>query len=302
MIHKRVSIRRLPVYRRYLGLTALSVMKIKLVKKRLAQMLLLQRKFRRNPQFHRWKLEKLDRMIKFLVASYFKLAFYDDSGLQVTATGGRRRQPFYLEKLEEPTLRDDFRFSTRDQLRRLKRAFAIPELVRLDNGSLVNADELLLVSLYKLHYPEKYNEMQAKFEIDYTTCSRIFNYFIQFMTEKWGYLLMDNMQFWVNQFPVFADAIEAKIDELSLESNSPLDYNSRIFALLDASYIHCCKPYDNVTQQSIYTKHKKFHGIKFQVVVLPNGMKFHVFHPIEARRHDSFLLTQSQFLPRLVQL
>lgn len=55
-------------------------------------------------------------------------------------------------------------------------------------------------------------------------------------------------------------------------------------------------------QQSFYTGHKRCHAIKFQLVTLPNGMKFHVSQPDSARRHDSILLSKSNILQKLEAL
>lgn len=39
-------------------------------------------------------------------------------------------------------------------------------------------------SLYKLHFAEEFNEILAKFEIEYSICSRTFNYFIKLVVEN----------------------------------------------------------------------------------------------------------------------
>ena len=45
--------------------------------------------------------------------------------------------------------------------------------------------------------------------------------------------------------------------------------------------------------------HKREHGIKFQSVVVPNGLVANMFGPFEGRRHDAALLADSGLLTKL---
>ena len=55
-------------------------------------------------------------------------------------------------------------------------------------------------------------------------------------------------------------------------------------------------------QRAQYSGHKHKHGIKFHALVSPSGMVAHLFGPIDGRRHDSFMLTESGILPLLTGL
>jgi hypothetical protein len=52
----------------------------------------------------------------------------------------------------------------------------------------------------------------------------------------------------------------------------------------------------------VYNGHKRVHGLKFQSIVIPNGLIANLFGPIEGRRHDSFLLRESGLLPQLERM
>ena len=54
-----------------------------------------------------------------------------------------------------------------------------------------------------------------------------------------------------------------------------------------------CRPSEN--QRAIYNGHKRVHSIKFQAVVLPNGLVGNLFGPIEGIRHNRFMLAASAF-------
>jgi hypothetical protein len=60
-----------------------------------------------------------------------------------------------------------------------------------------------------------------------------------------------------------------------------------------------CRPkYD---QRETYNGHKKVHGLKFQSVLTPNGLIPHLYGPVEGRRHDAFMLSESNLLPMLAR-
>ena len=49
----------------------------------------------------------------------------------------------------------------------------------------------------------------------------------------------------------------------------------------------------------MYNSHKRVHAIKFQSVVIPNGLIANLSGPFEGRRHDSTMLYESGLLPTL---
>ena len=51
----------------------------------------------------------------------------------------------------------------------------------------------------------------------------------------------------------------------------------------------------------LYNGHKKIHALKFQSVVIPNGIIANMYGPIEGKRHDCALLRLSNLLTKLEQ-
>jgi hypothetical protein len=45
--------------------------------------------------------------------------------------------------------------------------------------------------------------------------------------------------------------------------------------------------------------HKRVHGLKFQSIVIPNGLISHLYGPIERRRHDAGMLRESNVLAQM---
>ena len=58
-------------------------------------------------------------------------------------------------------------------------------------------------------------------------------------------------------------------------------------------YCHC-RPSQH--QRQAYNGYKKYHSLKFQAVVIPNGLFAHLFGPVEGRRADGALLEESHLI------
>ena len=54
-----------------------------------------------------------------------------------------------------------------------------------------------------------------------------------------------------------------------------------------------------VNQKTVYNGHKKVHALKFQSVVLPNGIIALMYGPVEGKRHDCSMLRMSDLLTKL---
>ena len=52
----------------------------------------------------------------------------------------------------------------------------------------------------------------------------------------------------------------------------------------------------------MYNGHKHCHGIKFQSIVIPDGLFASMHGPVNGNRHDSFLLSISELLDKLQTL
>ena len=86
-----------------------------------------------------------------------------------------------------------------------------------------------------------------------------------------------NLDQWAPFFPAYADAIYKKTNGYA-----------NCMGFIDGKDWKCCKPVR--MQKTVYTGHKKIHGIKAQSLILPNGIIGHFFGPVVCSRHDSYLL------------
>ena len=68
---------------------------------------------------------------------------------------------------------------------------------------------------------------------------------------------------------------------------------------VDGTIRPVCRPGTN--QRLLYNGHKKVHAIKFQAVAVPNDLVANLYGPVEGKRHDSYMLNQSDLYNQLVQ-
>ena len=69
------------------------------------------------------------------------------------------------------------------------------------------------------------------------------------------------------------------------------------FGFVDGTLCRIARPQNH--QRAVYNGHKRVHGIKFQSVVVPNGLIANLVGPFEGRRHDSTMLHESRMLREL---
>jgi hypothetical protein len=136
------------------------------------------------------------------------------------------------------------------------------------------------------------------------------------MIVNWGYLLLNNMEYWLDYIPQSANAIRLKLANLPT-INYRLFFeedNFNVFGFIDNTIFAMCRPggpstageqaqrEDILTQQAWWTGWKKLHGLKWQTVILANGMDFNLWGPVSCRRNDLFTLNNSQILQKVEQL
>jgi hypothetical protein len=137
-----------------------------------------------------------------------------------------------------------FRFRSNQQLHRLMAGFQIPALIRIpETGNILHGEEFLLIGLYRLHLPSITSDGAFKtlFGLGRTAVSMVFNAFIEFLVDNWGYLLLDNMPFWLPYLPECAQAIRDKChDKGCYFPNSRAPGGLRVAAFVDNTMNATC--------------------------------------------------------------
>ncbi len=127
---------------------------------------------------------------------------------------------------------------------------------------------------------------------DWTQWNRACIWFVKYIVDNFSYLLIDNLAYWQPFFAMFADKISAKITEKSNGNivYAPGTYN--VAGFYDCTVTMTSKPgggpagagvgaprHNNLIQECFYNGWKKYHGIKYQSMELPNGMCADLFGP-----------------------
>jgi len=213
---------------------------------------------------------------------------------------------------------DYFRFQTPDQLRRLIAGFQMPAFATVGRRKF-EMEEVLLVSLTRLSYPKRWADVTERFpNRDRWALKRMFYWFLNFMIDNWGYLLLNNLEWWAPSFGDCASTIRSKLMTLpnvnyrQFHPHPNDDNGFCIFSFIDNTMFAFSRPgggpvrggeqserNDKLIQQAWWTGWKKLHGMKWQTVDLPNGMNLHVWGPVSVRHNDSYTLNKSDIEEKL---
>ncbi|EIN09671.1 hypothetical protein PUNSTDRAFT_67051, partial [Punctularia strigosozonata HHB-11173 SS5] len=115
--------------------------------------------------------------------------------------------------------------------------------------------------------------------------SEVINQLVVHLDDMWGHLLgLDNHALLSqDRLKVYADA--------TLRAGSVVPH---IWAFIDCTIRAICRPSKH--QRQAYNGHKKYHALKYQALALPDGLIGHLHGPLEGRRGDGFLLSDSGLL------
>lgn len=115
--------------------------------------------------------------------------------------------------------------------------------------------------------------------------SEIVNWVVTWVDESWSHLLGFDHEHLLSpqNLAKYAAAIH--------RVGAPLD---SIWGFIDCTIRRVARPSKH--QRAAYSGHKRFHALKFQAVMLPNGMFGHLFGPEEGRQNDNHLLAKSGLL------
>jgi len=208
-----------------------------------------------------------------------------------------------------------FRFQSFTQLRRLLAGFRFPTgKITLKHGYKIEAEELIMISLTRLSFPYRWSDLYERFPGRKRWFMKAaFYWFLDFMIVNWGYLLLNNMDYWKPYLAQSCEAIRVKLMNLNWvnwrqyhpPAHEPGGF--RFCGFIDNTMFAFSRPGGNTDggsaaprvpkeiQQAWWTGWKKFHGMKWQTVILANGMDLNVFGPLSARKNDLTSLEKSNF-------
>ena len=223
-----------------------------------------------------------------------------------------------IDSFADEDIPANFRFRDKEQLRTLFRCFQLPDHIISASGHVFNSEELLLVTLFRLHAPGVATDLTFKriFGWPEWKVYKGFNLLINYILDRWSYLVEDNILYWKNSFAYFADCILIKLGSYGCKFPPPLSPNGfNVFGFIDNTIYATSRPgggpsedgpgarrYHPLLQRSFYNGWKSVHGIKWQTIGLPNGMLFHVWGPVSCRHNDNYTLNHSEIINQIKEI
>lgn len=197
---------------------------------------------------------------------------------------------FDFEATQNEECLDMFRFEKQDIVR-LCTALHIPGQFRCYNGTICTGIDALCILLRRLAYPNRLVDLVNVFGRRKEEISMIFNHVLSFVFDHFNHLLTSFNQPWMSPENLrrFADAIHQK--------GAPL---VNCWGFIDGTLRPICRP--GMWQKEVYSGHKRVHALKYQSIMVPNGLVANMFGPFEGRRHDAAMLAESDIMPHLQNL
>jgi hypothetical protein len=166
----------------------------------------------------------------------------------------------------------------------------IPDRITMPGGSVFLGLEALCLTCARFRTAGDLDELALKYNRARSSISEIVNWVVIFLDTNWKHLLdFDHMHLLSPpKLQQYASAIH--------RAGSPL---KGVWGFIDCTIRQICRP--SQYQRQAYSGHKRFHALKFQAIVLPNGLFGHLFGPHEGRRNDLFLLNESEVLEQCAE-
>ena len=163
--------------------------------------------------------------------------------------------------------------------------------VRYNKVTEARDTALLCILLTRLAYPSRSMDLWQMFGQHPSEISLIFNATLQMVYQNKIHLEYVNNVYWM------------QVDYLYSYAHTVSDKGTALDAcigFMDGS----TKPIARLTENLsvTFSGHKRVHCLRFQSLLLPNGLIGHMSSPLEGRRHDAILLWESDILGQLQQL
>ena len=194
---------------------------------------------------------------------------------------------FDIDNFSNAQCKSLFRFEKEDIIT-LSELLALPHTYQAQNGIVWQPLEGTCLLLRCLCYPGHLFDLAPYFGCSIPDCSLIFNNMLADVTHHFAHLLNDVHQPWMDH-ELYAEKVTAKGAAIN-----------NIWGFVDGTLQHVCRPGQD--QREYFSGHKQKHALKFQHIMLPNGLVAHSFGPFQGRRHNASMYGVSGVDTQLAQV
>ncbi|KAJ8916944.1 hypothetical protein NQ315_013416, partial [Exocentrus adspersus] len=180
-----------------------------------------------------------------------------------------------------------------EHLLQLTEALRIPQIIRTNDRHVSTGLEGLCICLRRLVYPNRLTDLEPLFGLSAKHLSDIANTVVRHIYLHFHHPLTNLRNLpWLNynKLQQYSQAIADK--------NAPL---RNCWEFIDGTARPICRP--SHRQQNFFSGHKRVHCLKYQSVVVPDGIIYYcsLMGPYEGRRHDVGIFRDSNLYTQLEQ-
>lgn len=207
------------------------------------------------------------------------------------------RKKLEFEEIPENNFYDLFRFSKQDFLVLFK-LLRMPIYWKFVSGHVVEGRIGFCIFLRRLSSPNTLKNMEEFSCFHYSTISRVFNA----VTEHIYNLMKDRIHFdyvYLSEARVAraAFSVTRKVQEINPQIQVTL---TGCWDFIDGTVRAIARP--TVGQEGSYNGHHREHALKFQAVLMADGMIVSMAGPYPGNRHDVYMLRESNLISKLQSL
>lgn len=207
-----------------------------------------------------------------------------------------------------------FRFRSKEDMQRLMNVWRLPDQLYLEDGTVVSGEFVMLFAIRRLATHTNLDDFaQLEFGREYSVLSRIFKFFVLYTYHTFEQKLTNNIQFFVDKFPEYAEAIRLKMNEKGGAHIAA--GNFAIVSFIDCKITPVARTgggpagnggpnaarNDPHLQQAMYNRWARRHGIKNQSVEFPCGLSGDMWGPGACRHNDLWLLLESDINNKMAE-
>ncbi|KAF8574357.1 hypothetical protein K439DRAFT_1624386 [Ramaria rubella] len=165
----------------------------------------------------------------------------------------------------------------------------LPDPLITHRGYRAPAIECISLLCDRLHMPDDQWSLSTKYACPQSAISDIITT-ASFVDYTWRHLLD-----WDDKGVVSPECLQTYTDSLHA-FGAP---SHSLFGFIDCTIWQTCRP--GMFQELAYTGYKKHHGMKFQGIVMPNGLMVHLSSPFCAPQNDCGVLHEGELVDKLQQ-
>ncbi|KIJ41768.1 hypothetical protein M422DRAFT_171917, partial [Sphaerobolus stellatus SS14] len=178
--------------------------------------------------------------------------------------GGRRVDMFRVEEMNKQDCLWAFRF-TSDELLKLCEVLQIPDPFKTARGHRFSVLEALCMLCARFRHADDQYTLSTQYMCSQAALSEVTNKLSNWLDERW-----DHLRDWDESFLMHFSKLREYMNMFK-KFGVP---SSSVCGCIDCTIKQTCKP--TWFQELAYTGYKKYHGMKFQAITIPNGLIAHL--------------------------